>query len=57
MNLFSVEGQHQQESVVEDNYYVQDEISSNLPPVEKDSFQFGDDHAGKIIHSVRVGCG
>ena len=57
MNLFSVEEQHQQECVVEDNYYAQDEISLNLPPVEKDSVQFGNDHAGKIIHSARVGCG
>ena len=46
MNLFSVEGQHQQECVIEDNYYVQGKISSNLPPVEKDSIQFGDDHTG-----------
>ena len=57
MNLFPVVGQHHQQCVVEDNnYYVQDEISLNLLPVEKDSVQFGDDHAGKIIHSVRVGC-
>ena len=38
-------------------YSVQDgsqNISSNLPPVVKDPVQFSDDHAGKIIHSVRV---
>ena len=52
-----MEGQHD-ERVRED---VQDEdesqISSNLPPVEKDPIQFGDNHAGIIIHSVSVGCG
>ena len=52
----TVEGQH--EECVQDDY-VQDgsQISSNLPPVEKDPVQFGDNHAGKIIHSVRVDCG
>ena len=53
----AVEGQHE-ERERED---VQDEdgsqISSNLPPVEKDPIQFGDNHAGIIIHSVSVGCG
>ena len=55
-----MEGQHE-ECVREDDDYVQDEdgsqISSNLPPVEKDPIQFGDNHAGIIIHSVSVGCG
>ena len=52
----AVGGQH--EECVQDDY-VQNEsqTSSNLPPVEKDPVQFGDDHAGKIIRSVRVDIG
>ena len=50
----------------EDDDYVQEEDgsqisskrASNLPPsVEKDPIQFGDNHAGIIMHSVSVGCG
>ena len=51
----AVEGQH--EECMREDDYDRSQISSNLPPVEKDPVQFGDDHAGKIIHSVRVDCG
>ena len=57
MILFSVIRQHQEECLREDNN-VEDgsQTSSCSPPLGCDSVELGDDHAGKIIHSVRVRC-